>query len=76
MQARRPKIFMTSPERPPISGMVETTVSFDETRPRGVSVDVRGGALRTDLRMDILEEVCRRGGALSLPGRIWGSSHS
>jgi hypothetical protein len=76
LHLQRPKIFMASPERPPISGLVGIAVIFDETRPRGVSVTVHGGALGAELKQDVLEEVCRRGGTLSLPGRIWASSHS
>jgi hypothetical protein len=66
---------MTSPECPPISGLVEITVGLDEMKSRGVFVDIRG-ALGTDLNTDVLEEVCRRGGALGLPGRVWASSHA
>ena len=64
---------MTIPERPPISGLVEISVRMDLTKPRGVSVDV-SGALSADLNADVLEEVCRRGGALSLPGRVWNGT--
>jgi len=74
VQSRRPKVVMTSPERPPISGLVEITVMYDETRPRGISADVRG-ALGTDFRADVLEEVCRRGGTLGLSGRVWANAH-
>ena len=38
----RPKIVMTFPERPPISGLVEITVTHDETRPRGISLEIQG----------------------------------
>lgn len=65
---------MASPERPPIPGMVEISVAFDPSRPRGVTLDV-SGAMGADLNSDVLEEVCRRGGALSLPGRVWAKSH-
>ncbi|KAF8995428.1 hypothetical protein BDQ17DRAFT_1392198 [Cyathus striatus] len=75
IQPRRPKIFMTSPERLPITGMVEITVSYDESKPRGVSVEVMG-AMGADIKGDVLEEVCRRGGTLGLPGRIWSSAPS
>ncbi|THH20790.1 hypothetical protein EW146_g649 [Bondarzewia mesenterica] len=30
-----PRVVMTSPERPPISGLVQVTVTYDATRPRG-----------------------------------------
>jgi hypothetical protein len=66
---------MTSPERPPISGLVEITVVYDETRPRGISVEV-SGAMGADLKLDVLEEICRRGGTMGLSGRIWANAHS
>lgn len=65
---------MTSPERPPIPGLVEMTVAFDVSRPRGIALNING-AMGADLQGDALEEVCRRGGLLSLPGRIWAKSH-
>ena len=70
---QKPKIIMSSPERPPISGLVAITVTYDENRPRGVGVDV-SGAMGADLRPEALEEICRRGGTLSLPGRVWVKS--
>ncbi|KAF7375971.1 hypothetical protein MSAN_00011700 [Mycena sanguinolenta] len=72
---RRTRIVMTSPERPPISGVVEITVAYDETKSRGVSVELNG-AMGCDLKTDTLEEIARRGGALGLPGRVWASSRS
>ncbi|KAJ6497863.1 hypothetical protein C8R45DRAFT_984493, partial [Mycena sanguinolenta] len=72
---RRTRIVMTSPERPPISGVVEITVAYDETKSRGVSVEL-SGAMGCDLKTDTLEEIARRGGALGLPGRVWASSRS
>uniref|UniRef100_A0A8H7Y857 Mediator complex subunit 1 n=1 Tax=Psilocybe cubensis TaxID=181762 RepID=A0A8H7Y857_PSICU len=69
-----PKILMTSPGRLPISGLVEITVAQDETKPRGVSVEVQG-AMGSDIKISDLEEVCRRGGTLGLSGRVWASSH-
>ena len=74
-QSRRPKIVMTSPERAPMSGLVVTTVSYDEMSPRGVNIQV-SGAMNADLNSGTLEEICRRGGLLSLPGRIWVQSQS
>ncbi|KAI0342145.1 hypothetical protein BDW22DRAFT_1407766 [Trametopsis cervina] len=68
------RIVMSSPERSTISGLVETTVAYDNTRSRGVSLSVKG-AMGADLDVNVLEEVCRRGGLLGLPGRIWGKSH-
>lgn len=67
------KLVMTAPERPPISGLVGITVAYDNTRARGVAVTING-ALGADLRLDALEEVCRRGGMLGLPGRVWARS--
>jgi len=72
--ASGPRIVMTSPERAPISGLVEITVSHDETKPRGVSVDIQG-AMGCDLKLADLEEICRRGGTLSLSGRVWVAGH-
>lgn len=74
MSHRRPKIVMTSPERPPRFGFVEITVTYDEMRPRGISVDVNG-AIGANLKVDVLEEVCRRGGTLGLSGRVWANAH-
>jgi hypothetical protein len=71
--ANSPCIKMTIPERPPISGLVEISVRMDLAKPKGVSVDV-SGALSADLNTDVLEEVCRRGGTLSLPGRVWNGT--
>ncbi|KAF9559871.1 hypothetical protein CPC08DRAFT_708496 [Agrocybe pediades] len=72
--ASAPKIVMTSPERAPISGLVEITVTHDETKPRGVSVEVHG-AMGSDLKPADLEEICRRGGTLGLSGRVWARGH-
>ncbi|KAI0350193.1 hypothetical protein OH77DRAFT_1507079 [Trametes cingulata] len=72
--SRRARIVMTTPERPPISGLVEIGVTFDPGRPRGVVVDING-AMGVDLRVDVLEEVCRRGGLFGLPGRVWKKAH-
>ncbi|OSC96619.1 hypothetical protein PYCCODRAFT_1420848 [Trametes coccinea BRFM310] len=71
---RRTRIVMTTPERPPISGLVEIGVTFDPSRPRGVAVDF-SGAMGVDVRSDALEEVCRRGGLFGLPGRVWKKAH-
>jgi len=65
---------MTSPERSPAPGLVEITVAYNETKPRGISVEVTG-AVGADLKMDVLEEACRRGGVLGLSGRVWASAH-
>ena len=73
MQPRRAKIIMTSPEQPPISGLVEISVTYDETRPRGIAVEV-SGAMSSDIKLDVLEEICRRGGTLGLSGRVWSNS--
>jgi hypothetical protein len=66
----RPKIVMTSPERAPISGLMEITITYDEKKPRGVSVTIQG-AVGLDINASKLEEVCRRGGTWGLAGRIW-----
>ena len=68
------RITMTTPERPPISGLVEIAVTFDPSRARGVAVDITG-AVGVDLNTEVLEEVCRRGGLLGLPGRGWKKAH-
>lgn len=65
---------MTTPERAPISGLVELTVAYDEKEPRGVSVNLQG-AMGLDISTDNLAEVCRRGGTWGLPGRVWASGH-
>lgn len=69
-QPRRPRIVMTSPERPPMSGLVEIAVTYDESKPRGIAVEI-DGAMGFDFEADVLEEICRRGGTLGLPGRVW-----
>ncbi|KAG6888002.1 hypothetical protein C0992_009955 [Termitomyces sp. T32_za158] len=70
---RRPRIVMTSPERPPISGLVEISIIYDESRPRGITVEVNG-AMGSDIQTDVLEEICRRGGTLGLAGRVWSKA--
>ena len=72
--SRRARIIMTSPERSPISGLVEISVTFDPTRPRGVAVEI-SGAVGVDVNVEVLEEACRRGGLLGLPGRVWKRAH-
>jgi len=72
--AHRARILMLSPERPPIPGQVEISVAFDPSRPRGIALNING-AMGADLNSDVLEEVCRRGGLLGLPGRVWAKSH-
>ncbi|TFK53452.1 hypothetical protein OE88DRAFT_1626688 [Heliocybe sulcata] len=69
----RPRIVMTAPERPSISGLMEITVSYQPEKERGVAVSVLG-ALGSELGMDVMEEVCRRGGAFGLPGRLWSAA--
>lgn len=69
------RILMSSPERPPMPGQVEVAVTFDPSKPRGVALVVNG-AMGAELNTDVLEEVCRRGGTLGLPGRIWAKSLS
>ncbi|EMD33592.1 hypothetical protein CERSUDRAFT_141813 [Gelatoporia subvermispora B] len=74
-QPGRAKIVMSAPERPPMSGLVEITVAFDPARARGVALDIRG-AMGADIRLEALEEACRRGGVFGLPGRVWSKAHS
>ncbi|KAI0315693.1 hypothetical protein OF83DRAFT_1084792 [Amylostereum chailletii] len=66
----RPCIMLSSPERPPIIGLVQMSITHDVTRPRGVSVHVRG-AMGADIPVEVLEEAVRRGGLFGLPGRVW-----
>ena len=70
-----PKITMSLPERPPISGFVDVVVSYDLSRPKGVKVEVGGpmgmGIDESGVDVEKLEEVCRRGGLFGLAGRIW-----
>ncbi|EGN99978.1 hypothetical protein SERLA73DRAFT_72739 [Serpula lacrymans var. lacrymans S7.3] len=65
-----PSIVITSPERAPITGMVELRVTFDTSRPQGVKIELNG-ALGADVDVGTMEEVCRRGGLFGLPGRVW-----
>lgn len=68
------RITMSTPERPPISGLVEIAVTFDPGRLRGVAVAI-SGAMGVDVNVEVLEEACRRGGLLGLPGRVWKKAH-
>ncbi|TFK44542.1 hypothetical protein BDQ12DRAFT_673182 [Crucibulum laeve] len=72
---RRPRIVMTAPEPSPISGLIEITVSYDETKPRGIAIEVQG-AMGADIKVDVLEERSRRGGTLGLPGNVWATAHT
>ncbi|KAI0062844.1 hypothetical protein BV25DRAFT_1915595 [Artomyces pyxidatus] len=63
-------LVLSSPEHPPIPGLVDIAIAYDASRPRGIAVDVRG-AMGADIHVDILEEAVRRGGAFGLPGRVW-----
>ena len=45
------RITMSTPERPPISGLVEIAVTFDPSRPRGVAVAI-SGAMGVDVDVD------------------------
>ncbi|KAJ7590744.1 hypothetical protein C8J56DRAFT_541069 [Mycena floridula] len=74
MQPRSTKIVMSSPERAPMSGLVQITVSYDETRPRGIGVQITG-AMGAEIKVEDMEEICRRGGTLGLSGRVWAKSH-
>lgn len=71
---RATKIVLRAPEPPPGFGMFEIAVEYNCVRPRGVALKVEG-ALGADLDIDPAEEVCRRGGLLGLPGRVWAKLH-
>lgn len=66
---------MTSPEKPPLPGLVEISVTYDETQPKGLIVEIHG-AMGLDVRTSDLEEICRRGGTLGLSGRVWAKAQS
>ncbi|KIP08390.1 hypothetical protein PHLGIDRAFT_104329 [Phlebiopsis gigantea 11061_1 CR5-6] len=68
------RIVMTSGERPPITGVVEISVAHDSSRLRGVAVNITG-AIGVDMNPDTMEEIARRGGTFSLPGRVWAKGH-
>lgn len=67
---------MTLPERLPITGFTEVIVSYDQTRGNGVKVEIGGrmGMEGSGVDVELLEEVCRRGGGLGVAGRIWKAS--
>ena len=72
----RTSIILTVPERPPISGLVHIVVTYDETRARGVRVDVRGVlsmSMDVDGESEEMAEMCRRGGIFGLAGRVWSA---
>ncbi|KZP34267.1 hypothetical protein FIBSPDRAFT_809370 [Athelia psychrophila] len=71
-----PKLTMTLPERPPLTGFTEVIVSYDQMKVNGVKVEVGGrmGMEGSGIDIEVLEEVCRRGGALGLAGRVWKGS--
>lgn len=68
------KIVLRAPEPPPGFGMFEIAVEYSSLRPRGVVLKIEG-ALSADIDIDMAEEVCRRGGLLGLPGRVWAKLH-
>lgn len=73
----RPTIIMTSPEKPPISGLLEITVRYEPEKEKGVAVNVSAvGAMESELSQDAMEEICRRGGMFGLPGRLWNGMHA
>lgn len=71
-----PRLTMTLPERSPFTGFTEVVVSYDQTKANGVKVEVGGrmGMEGSGIDVEVLEEVCRRGGALGLAGRVWKGS--
>lgn len=66
-------VVLTFPERPPMPGMVSISVMLNG--PAGATVEVQG-AMGADVQMSTLEEAVRRGGTLSLPGRVWAVSQT
>ena len=66
-------VVLTFPERPPMPGMVSISVILNG--PAGATVEVQG-AMGADVQMSTLEEAVRRGGTLSLPGRVWAVSQT
>ena len=54
--SHRPKIIMRIPERHPITGLVEITVSLNKSRSRGFAVEVQG-AMGLDLSADVLGDM-------------------
>jgi hypothetical protein len=54
-------------------GMVSISVMLNG--PAGATVEVQG-AMGADVQMSTLEEAVRRGGTLSLPGRVWAVSQT
>ncbi|KAF7979876.1 hypothetical protein HWV62_40653 [Athelia sp. TMB] len=71
-----PRITMTLPERPPLTGFTEIVISYDQAKAKGVKVEIGGrmGMEGSGVNAEVLEEVCRRGGALGLAGRVWKGS--
>jgi hypothetical protein len=66
-------VVLNFPERPPMPGMVSITVMLNG--PAGATVEVQG-AMGADVQMSKLEEAVRRGGTLTLPGRVWAASQT
>ena len=66
-------VVLTFPERPPMPGMVSISVILNG--PAGATVEVQN-AMGADVQMSTLEEAVRRGGTLSLPGRVWAVSQT
>jgi hypothetical protein len=74
---------MTIPDPSPMqtpglgSGMLEISVAHDARAPKGVKVEVgneAGLGVGAGVNVDVLEEVCRRGGAMGLAGRVWAAA--
>jgi hypothetical protein len=69
-------VILTIPERPPISGLAQILVTYDETKARGVRVEVTG-VLAMTVDQDVeggsetMAEMCRRGGIFGLAGKVW-----
>ncbi|KAH7913662.1 hypothetical protein BJ138DRAFT_1145454 [Hygrophoropsis aurantiaca] len=66
----KPTIVLSTPARAPRSGLMEVQVSFgDGGSATGMRVEVSDG-----MNVPRIEEIVRRGGIWSLPGRAWSQS--
>lgn len=55
-------------------GSLAIEIALDPSRPRGLRLEVGSGMDGVDRQfLDTLEEVCRRGGGFTMPGRLWNS---
>jgi hypothetical protein len=71
----RTSVILTVPERSPISGLAQIVIAYDETRARGVKVEVKGVlGMSIDAESESMAEMCRRGGVFSLAGKVWSAA--